>query len=142
MMNIRPLQKSDFGKGFVQTLESLRPIGNLDTEELETIFNHISENKHHHIFVAEEGSNIIGTVTILIEQKFIRQGGRVAHIEDVAVHKDFQGKGIGSKIIEHALAYARTQNCYKAILTCNEHNTPFYEKLGFKKHETEMRKDL
>lgn len=141
-MNIRPLQKSDFKKGFVETLENLRPIGNLNTEELETLFDHISENKHHHIFVAEEGGNIVGTVTILIEQKFIRQGGKVAHIEDVAVRKDSQGKGIGSKLIEYALTYTRTQNCYKAVLTCNDHNVSFYEKLGFKKHETEMRKDL
>ena len=38
--------------------------------------------------------NIIGSTTLLIEQKFIHDGGKVGHIEDVVTRKGYEGFGI------------------------------------------------
>ncbi len=141
-MFIRKLQKTDFTKGFKETLENLRSLGEMTNVEFEKIFNTITQNPNHTVFIAEDNEKVIGTVTLLIEQKFIRNGGRVGHIEDVSVQKDFQGQGIGSKLIAQSLEEARAHNCYKVILNCTKENIPFYEKIGFKQNELEMRIDL
>ena len=47
------------------------------------------------IFVALDGDRIVGTCTLLIESKFIHDGGIVGHIEDVSVDAKYQGTGVG-----------------------------------------------
>ena len=80
--------------------------------------------------VAEENGKIVGSTTLLIEQKFIHNGGRVGHIEDVVVSKEFEGRGIGIKLVTSLLKKAEEMKCYKTILDCEEKLIPFYEKIG------------
>ena len=141
-MTIRPIETDDLKHGFVETLENLRPIGNVSHEVLMATFSEIDFDPNHMIYVAEEGGQIVGSITVLFEQKFIHHCGRVAHIEDVVVRKGFEGKGIGRKLVEHAIGEARVDECYKIILDCSEQNAGFYENLGFKRCEIEMRLDL
>jgi glucosamine-phosphate N-acetyltransferase len=56
--------------------------------------------------------------------------------------KGFEGHGIGSALINHALHFARTVGCYKVVLDCSDNNISFYQKAGFRVHETSMRYDL
>jgi glucosamine-phosphate N-acetyltransferase len=93
------------------------------------------------IFVALQKNKVVGATTLLIEQKFIHDGGKVGHIEDVVVSKELQGKGIGQKIIRFVLDYAKSQGCYKTILDCDDKVKPFYEKIGFEAHSNGMRYD-
>ena len=83
----------------------------------------------------------MGATTLLIETKFIHNGGKVGHIEDVVVDKKHQRKGIGEKIIIYFLRYAKDQGCYKTILDCTDEVKPFYEKLGFKHNANALRFD-
>ena len=138
---IRKLQKKDLFNGFLQSLDSLRKASDLNPKRAEKIFNKISENPNQAIYVAIKDSKIIGATTIIIEQKFIHEGGKVGHIEDVAVAKEFQGKGIGQKIVKAMLDYAQKQGCYKTILDCADDLIPFYERIGFKKYSNSMRFD-
>jgi glucosamine-phosphate N-acetyltransferase len=78
----------------------------------------------------------------LVEDKFIHNGGRVGHIEDVAVHRDHKKQGIGATLVRHAIDQARQRGCYKVILDCAEPLVAFYEHLGFRRHEQEMRMDF
>ena len=78
---------------------------------------------------------------MLIEQKFIHQGGLVGHIEDVVVRKECEGTGIGKKLILSLLEYAKRKKCYKTILDCNDDVKPFYEKIGFRYESNCMRYD-
>ena len=91
------------------------------------------------IIVAELNGKIVGSTTLLIEPKFIHNGGLVGHIEDVVVKKGFQGEKIGNKIIKHVLELAKNHGCYKTILDCSDEVKPFYEKMGFKQHSNELR---
>jgi len=93
------------------------------------------------ICVAVLDSQVVGAATIFIEQKFINKGGKVGHIEDVAVRKNYQGKGIGQKIIKALVLFAKKEGCYKTILDCQDDLIPFYEKAGFKRHSNAMRYD-
>ena len=140
-IKIRKLQRKDLYNGFLLSLDSLRKSSHMNQRKANAIFNKISKNPHQIIYVAIENSEVIGTASILIEQKFIHDGGIVGHIEDVAVRKEFQGKGKGQKIVNALLDYAEKQGCYKTILDCTDNLIHFYENIGFKRHSNSMRYD-
>jgi len=138
---IRELRKEDLWNGFLTSLDSLRKTSSIDKNKANIIFERINSNQDHIIVVAELDGTIVGTTTLLIEQKFIHDGGIVGHIEDVAVNKKFQGQKIGEKIIKYLLEYAKNKGCYKTILDCTDDVKPFYEKIGFKNVANELRFD-
>ena len=140
-IKIRKLQKKDLYNGFLLSLDSLRKSSHLKPKKANTIFDKISKNPDHIIYVAINDGKVIGATTLLIEQKFIHDGGKIGHIEDVVVRKGYQGKGVGKKIVNALLKYAEKKGCYKTILDCTEDLIPFYENLGFKRHSNSMRFD-
>ncbi len=140
-IKIRKLQKKDIYNGFLLSLDSLRKSSNIKPNKANAIFDKIAKNPCQIIYVAVDNSEIIGAASILIEQKFIHEGGKVGHIEDVVVRKEFQGKGVGNQIVVALLEYAQKQGCYKTILDCTDDLIPFYKKIGFKRHSNSMRFD-
>ena len=140
-ITIRKLQKEDLTNGFLQTLDSLRQTSNTDKKIIEKTFEKINSNQDQLTIVALLDGKVIGATTLLIETKFIHNGGKVGHIEDVVVNKEYQKKGIGEKMITYLLRYAKEQGCYKTILDCVDDIKPFYEKLGFKHNANALRFD-
>ena len=140
-IKIRKLQKKDIANGFLHSLDSLRKASDLSPRKAQAVFDKISSDPNEIIYVAVMDSKVVGAASIIIEQKFIHGGGKAGHIEDVVVSKEFQGKGIGQKVVRALLEYAQKQGCYKTILDCSDDLIPFYEKLGFKKYSNAMRFD-
>ena len=138
---IRELKKEDLWNGFLTSLDSLKEASNIDKNKAEGIFEKINSNPDHIIAVAEIDGKIVGSTTLLIESKFIHNGGTVGHIEDVVVNKNYQGQKIGEKIMKFLIEISKKRGCYKTILDCTDDVKPFYEKLGFKKVANEMRLD-
>ena len=138
---IRKIIESDLENGFLESLDNLRQTSNLEQNSVKNILKKILENENHIIHVAELDGKIVGSTTLLIEQKFIHEGGFVGHIEDVVVNKEFEGQGIGMKLVLSLLDVAKEKKCYKTILNCEDKLLPFYEKIGFKQKSTEMRFD-
>ena len=138
-LQIRKLQKKDLQKGFLTTLDSLKMTSNIDKNKAEEVFEKINSNPNHIIAIAELDKKIIGSATLLIEPKFIHDGGLVGHIEDVVVDKKFQGQKIGNEIIKFLLEFARNQGCYKTVLNCTDDVKEFYEKNGFTLSANELR---
>ena len=142
---IREIQVSDLRRGFFDTLSNLAPIGNIinEDERAEKILAEINSYQFYTIFVAvKEDGEIIGSITILVEQKFIHDGGKVGHIEDVVTRKGYEGIGVGKALVFKALNFAKQNKCYKVVLDCSRSNIGFYEKIGFREHEVSMRMDL
>ena len=138
-IKIREIVETDIENGFLESLDSLRKASDLDKETAKEILKKIILNPDHIIHVAEENGKIVGSTTLLIEQKFIHNGGRVGHIEDVVVSKEFEGRGIGIKLVTSLLKKAKEMECYKTILDCEEKLIPFYERIGFKQESNQMR---
>ena len=138
-IKIRDIVESDIDIGFLESLDSLKKASNLDKNTAKNILKKIIENPEHIIHVAEIDGKIVGSTTLLIEQKFIHDGGKVGHIEDVVVSKEFEGRGIGIKLVTSLLDVAGVKNCYKTILDCKDELIPFYERIGFKRESNQMR---
>ncbi|KAF3954089.1 hypothetical protein CMV_020518 [Castanea mollissima] len=78
----------------------------------------------HIISVIEDESpgKIIATGSIFIEKKFLRNCGKVGHIEDVVVDSNARGLKLGKKIIAFLTKHAHLMGCYKVILDCGLEN--------------------
>jgi len=142
---IREIEENDIESGgLLEVLENLAPVGGLSKPAAKAILKEIKSNPLHRIFVAvvQDGRNqglIIGTTTLLVEPKFIFGGGRVAHIEDVAVRAEYQRKGIGFKLVKYATEQAVIMRCVRTVLDCSDENIPFYEKIGYSYHGNSMK---
>ena len=138
---IRKIEEDDLENGFLETLDFLRNASDLDKNKANEILKKIKQNSNHIIHVAVDDNKIVGSTTLLVEQKFIHDGGLVGHIEDVVVRKDYEGKGIGIKLVTSLLERAKEKNCYKTILDCKDDVKQFYERIGFKRESNGMRYD-
>ncbi len=120
-----------FNESFFETLRNLVDSPTLDQEKMKDVLTKMHK-QWTVILVAVNEHGIIGTTGLLIEQKFIRWWVLAGHIEDVAVRKWFEGKGIAGALLTRAIEIAKEKWCYKIILDCGEKMIPFYEKFGFK----------
>ena len=138
MVIIREIEDKDIDNEFLDVLNNLVPPKIGDKEYAKSILQKIKSNSLHKIFVALDDANnkITGTTTLFVEQKFINEGMKVGYIEDVAVSKDYEGSGIGSKLVTYATNHAISrQGCKKVLLYCSKRTQPFYEKLGYRPAE-------
>lgn len=113
-LHIRRLQTSDKDEGFIDPLKQLTVCDSISDEVFVKWFHELSIHGNDHlIFVIEDGSSgpIIATGSVFIERKFIRNCGKVGHIEYVVVDSNFQGKHLGQKIIHVFSDYARSVGC-------------------------------
>lgn len=81
---------------------------------------------------------LLGTASLILERKFLRNGGVVGHVEDVVVDSRARGFSIGRHLLSYLVSYAQTIGCYKVCLDCSETNAPFYERCGFSRKEVQM----
>lgn len=139
MITVRPLQIEDFQNGFLESLSNLHD-PKLSPDAALLIWRNMASNIL--VYVAEDDGKIVGCATLLVEEKFLHGGCKAAHVEDVATHKDHQGKGIGSLLQKHLIEEAKRLDCYKILLDCKENLIPFYEKFGYKESDKHMRLNL
>src|SRR5215831_20504762 len=120
---VREISVTDLGRGFFETLSNLAPVGRIseEHENAKKVLQEITSNPFHKIFVAvKNDGEIVGSNTVLIEQKFIRNGGRVAHNQDLVTKKGYEGMGIATAVVDRSLRFARQMKCYKVIVECSD----------------------
>ena len=138
---VRKLELSDKSKGFIELLQQLTVCDSVSEKEFEDRFKEISMyGDDHRICVIEDdfSGKIIATGSVFVEKKFIRNCGKVGHIEDVVVDGSARGMQLGKKIVGFLADHARSMGCYKVILDCSAENKVFYENCGFKQKEIQM----
>lgn len=98
---------------------------------------------NQYTFVGIMDGEIVVTQTITIEHKLIHNYGLVAHSEDLAVAKKYQGKGLAQKMMDYCIEICKQKHVYKLIATCSEERVPYYGRaLGTKQHEVGIRRDF
>ncbi|MFC8090685.1 GNAT family N-acetyltransferase [Streptomyces sp. NPDC057301] len=94
----------------------------------------LSADPNQHLVVAVREGRVIGTLQLTIIPGLSRMGATRSIIEGVRVHADERGSGLGTQLIEWAVAESRRQNCQLVQLTTDKSRTDahrFYERLGF-----------
>lgn len=115
----------------------MSPDMNLSESDSRKLFDRLSSNPWHELYVAKLAGNIVGTFSLLRLQQISHNGSSTMIVEDVVVQTSLQGQGIGRRMLEFAIARARELGCYKLILSSGMQRTDahdFYESLGFRKH--------
>ena len=130
-IKIRPLQSSDKTE-YLALLQQLN--GHVcNPDKFDTVFQQLGTICNVYVLVI--GNKILSTIRVIYEPKF---SDNVAHIEDVVTDIEYRKYGYGSELIQHAIKEAKTKECYKVVLSCNQENVPFYEKNGFVQKGSEM----
>ncbi len=106
-------------------LYKIAPLGDKRPDDLKRAFS----NSMYKCFVFERGG-LIGAGRALAD------GVDCAYLCDVAVHPDFQGKGLGKAIIAKLVELSSGHK--KIILYANPGTEDFYRKLGFRRMLTAM----
>lgn len=132
-------------KDILECLKSLSTIEYNSWSDIIGAFNERQASGNILTFVYEDENikKVIGVLTLRLERK-LSHGGRLAtDIQDVAINKKYQLKGIGKALIEYAISYSKALGAYKISLQCKENLKKYYANLGFDFCDVyEMRKDL
>lgn len=134
-MIIREFEMSDINNGLLETYKEVWSISEI-TEE---ILKEWLKNDNYMIVAENDEDGVIGTCTLHLQKKFIRNGGVAGLIEDVAVREKYRGQNIGSLLVQKAIELAKEKKCYKLILSCFDERIAFYERNGFFRESNLMR---
>ncbi|MFE6282851.1 GNAT family N-acetyltransferase [Streptomyces sp. NPDC057877] len=99
----------------------------------------LSADPNQHLVVAVREDRVVGTLQLTVIPGLSRRGATRSIIEAVRVHPDARGGGLGTQLIEWAIAESRRQNCQLVQLTSDNTRTDahrFYERLGFQASHT------
>ncbi|MGW5199926.1 N-acetyltransferase family protein [Streptomyces spiralis] len=94
----------------------------------------LSADPNQHLVVAAREGRVVGTLQLTVIAGLSRRGATRSIIEAVRIHADERGSGLGTQLIEWAIAESRSQGCQLVQLTSDRTRTDahrFYERLGF-----------
>ncbi|XP_023222322.1 probable glucosamine 6-phosphate N-acetyltransferase isoform X1 [Centruroides sculpturatus] len=133
-LKMRPLSVGDYDKGFIYLLSQLTKVGNVSHEDfLRRFYSMKGCPDSYYVTVIEDikKNRIVGSATLFIEKKFIRQTGLRGRLEDVVVSNEYRGKQLGKLLVESMRQLAEHLGCYKVTLDCRDQMVKFYSELGF-----------
>jgi len=89
-----------------------RPDKDKQLRGLRLIFEQPSRGR---VFVLRQNGAIVGMINLLFTIS-TAEGGFVILLEDLVIHKQYQGKGYGSKLLQHAIDFAKQKNFLRITL--------------------------
>ena len=107
-----------------------RPDREKQLRGLRLIFEQPSRGR---VFVLRQNGAIVGMINLLFTIS-TAEGGFVIVLEDLVVHKKYQGKGYGRKLLQHAIDFAKQKNFLRiTLLTDRPENVAqeFFRHHGF-----------
>lgn len=125
-MNFRKLELKDY-INFKELINDFR----ITNFTLNQFTNFILQESNTIIYVLEDNNKLYASGTIIFEKKFIHNFSIYAHIEDIIVKKEYQGKGLGKILLEKLIKICKKKKVFKILLDCETKLIPFYEKCGF-----------
>jgi glucosamine-phosphate N-acetyltransferase len=135
-MEINTLVKTDF-ENYLDLMRQFRPIDtDITYDTFCQIYDKIFTNSE--IYVARLDGKIIGSITVIYEQKFINNLAMYAHIEDVVVDTNYRKHKIGSSLLDYVKYQAIRFQCYKCTLSCSRELSGFYQYNDFEEKGIHM----
>lgn len=126
---IRPLASDDYTRGHLQILSVLTSTPDVGESTWTTQFNRLKSfpgTYYPIVILTKSDDRICAVGTLFMEYKFIRGCNKAGHIEDIAVDKNVQGKGLGKRVIQALTGISEGLGAYKVFLDCSEDNKREY----------------
>ena len=79
---------------------------------------------YYHI-AAYDQAHLIGYIDC------VSNGVTDAYIQDLMVHPDYQGNGLGTQLMNRMISHLRDQNIYMVSVIYDSILVPFYQRFGF-----------
>ncbi|MFR9749674.1 N-acetyltransferase family protein [Nocardia sp. 004] len=93
-----------------------------------------AESEHRTIFLAEIDSNTVGMVNLTIFERMPRPGqpaSRWGYLGNAFVLVEHRCQGIGAALLNALIAYARSRECIRIVLSPTDRSVPFYRRAEF-----------
>ncbi|MCS0505286.1 GNAT family N-acetyltransferase [Ancylobacter mangrovi] len=135
----------------VAILAADRLLGERDTTDpsvlpvYEEAFEAVSADPNLALYVARREGRVLGTFLLVVFPVLVRRGARIGVLEQVQVHPEARGSGIGSAMVTFAIAEARRRGANSLQVATNKKRLDaqrFYERLGFERRHEGFKLDL
>lgn len=93
----------------------------------------LSQPEVGRIFCARQNDKVVAMVSLLFTVS-TAEGGRAGWLEDMVVHPDLRGQGIGQSLLNHAVNESRSLGCTRLTLLTDASNRAamrFYTRAEF-----------
>ncbi len=113
------------------------PMPEMD-ERVQTIWQNILSDSHHHIIVYKQDGRIVSSVVLLIVPNLTHSQRPYGVIENVITHPDYRQKGYASECLNYARDIAKGADCYKLMLLTGskeDSTLHFYEQAGYNRKD-------
>ena len=130
-ITIRSAEESDFEQilGLINELAVFEKMPEKMTNSIERMKK---EKEFFNCFVAEtEDKKIIGYATYIF--CYFTWVGKSLYMDDLYIKPEFRSCGIGTKLIDKVISFAKDSGCHKVRWQVSNWNSPaitFYKKLG------------
>jgi ribosomal protein S18 acetylase RimI-like enzyme len=114
-------------------------------EAYRAAFRAIRAQAGNRVLVADRGGSVVGCLQLTVIPGLSRLGMSRAQIEGVRIASSERGRRIGERLVEAAIAQARTAGCGLVQLTTDVSRPDahrFYERLGFTASHVGMKLSL
>ena len=104
---------------------------------VQSTWKEITESSHFKYFGVFLEERLVSSCTLSLIPNLTRGCRCYGVIENVVTHAEFRQQGFGRKILNFALQFAWSENCYKVMLLTgrkDEATYRFYESVGFDRY--------
>ncbi len=91
---------------------------------MESCFESELRSSYFHIG-AFDGEKLVGYLEV------VSDGVTDAYIQNLIVHPEYQGKGIGTELMNRTIAYLKEKKIYMITVIFEENLLPYYKRFGF-----------
>jgi GNAT superfamily N-acetyltransferase len=134
MIQIRLATLEDFDQLLV-LFRQLWPTKDIVPERLHDVYERVIATPDKRYFCAVSGEKVVALGSMSFKDN-LWQEGVIAYVEELVVHKDWRGQGIGSRILEHLTELALEKGCSRIELDSAFHRVEahkLYERHGLEK---------
>jgi len=132
LMDIRPCTAHDFEQ-IVPLLQQLWPNKTFCVERLRAAFSNGLASDTQFYFCAVEEGRLAAFCAISLRNN-LRVEGTLANLDEIVVDKVHRGHGLGSRLLQAVITFAKERGCARLELESAFHRVEthaFYERRGF-----------
>jgi ribosomal protein S18 acetylase RimI-like enzyme len=114
------------------------------SEKGKAYFSKLLNNPESYCLIAENNDKAVGYLVASVKNVSYRKS-RCAEIKNIEVSPDYRSQGIGSKLIQKCLEWAKTKGYQKVYVNAyfgNKEAIKFYKKNGFSEIDLGLEVDL